>query len=79
MMPHLKSRVLLVEASKKVRLDHSFIREKMDLIFSLRRREVVEEQPMVMEIQERWPALFFEEQVRVNYFESLCIFCMCKC
>ncbi|XP_008293416.1 uncharacterized protein LOC103367225, partial [Stegastes partitus] len=63
-----EQRVLLVEASKKARLDHSFIREKMDLTFSLRRREVVEEQPMVMEIQERWPALFFKEQICEEFF-----------
>uniref|UniRef100_A0A3P8RY04 Uncharacterized protein n=1 Tax=Amphiprion percula TaxID=161767 RepID=A0A3P8RY04_AMPPE len=69
-----EQRLLLVEASKKARLDHSFIREKMDLTFSLRRREIVEEQPMVMEIQTRWPALFFKEQVSVYYFVSLCIF-----
>lgn len=60
-----EQRILLVEASKKARLDHSFVREKMDLTFSLRRKEIVEEQPMVMEVQKRWPALFFKEQVSV--------------
>lgn len=58
-----EQRMLLVEASKKARVDDSLIRVKMDLTFSLRRREVVEEQPMVMVIQNRWPALFFKEQV----------------
>ncbi|XP_035805347.2 uncharacterized protein LOC118470478 [Amphiprion ocellaris] len=63
-----EQRLLLVEASKKARFDHSFIREKMDLTFSLRRREIVEEQPMVMEIQTRWPALFFKEQICEEFF-----------
>ncbi|KAJ8402488.1 hypothetical protein AAFF_G00365710 [Aldrovandia affinis] len=34
----------------------------MDLTFSLRRKEIVDVQPMVSEIQERWLALFSEEQ-----------------
>lgn len=32
--------------------------------FSLRRKEIIEVQPMVAEIQERWPALLIKEQVR---------------
>ncbi|KAL6479421.1 hypothetical protein MHYP_G00128540 [Metynnis hypsauchen] len=35
----------------------------MDLTFSLRRKEIVQLEPMVLEIQERWPALFLEEQI----------------
>ena len=69
-----EQRILLVEASKKARLDHSFVSGKMDLTFSLRRREIVEEQPMVMEVQKRWPALFFKEQVSVFIH-----FYMCTC
>ncbi|RXN39329.1 Sterile alpha motif domain-containing 3 [Labeo rohita] len=63
-----EQRMLLVEASKKARVDDSLIRVKMDLTFSLRRREVVEEQPMVMVIQNRWPALFFKEQIVEEFF-----------
>lgn len=63
-----EQRMLLVEASKKARVDDSLIRVKMDLTFSLRRREVVEEQPMVMVIQNRWPALFFKEQIGEEFF-----------
>lgn len=29
---------------------------------------------MVMEVQNRWSALFFKEQVKVYHFISLCIF-----
>lgn len=70
-----EQRLLLVEASKKAQLDRSLVREKMDLTFSLRRREIVEEQPMVVEVQNRWPALFFKEQVSVC--SSVPLFFMC--
>ena len=51
-------RCLLVDAMKKKGKDMELIRQKMDLTFSLRRKEIVEVEPMVLEIQERWPALF---------------------
>ena len=57
-------RCLLVDAMKKKGKDMELIRQKMDLTFSLRRKEIVEVEPMVLEIQERWPALFLEEQAR---------------
>lgn len=44
------------------------ISEKMDLTFSLRRNEVVQEQPVIVEVQERWPALFYQEQVMITFF-----------
>ncbi|GAA6231158.1 uncharacterized protein LOC116063517 [Lates japonicus] len=40
----------------------------MDLTFSLRRKEIVEMEPMVSEIQGRWPALFLEEQIYMEFF-----------
>lgn len=58
----------MVEASKKARVYEALIREKMDLTFSLRRREVVEDQALVVEIQNRGPALFFKDQVRIYVF-----------
>lgn len=71
-----EQRLLLVEASKKARLDESFIKEKMDLTFSLRRKEVVDKQPMVQDLKDRWPALFFKDQVgvAVNASKQLTIF-----
>ncbi|XP_029904165.1 uncharacterized protein LOC115364162 [Myripristis murdjan] len=48
---------------KKKKKDTTLIRHKMELTFSLRRREVVEKQPMVSEVQERWPALFSKEEI----------------
>ncbi|KAL6462559.1 hypothetical protein MHYP_G00289810 [Metynnis hypsauchen] len=56
-------RCLLVDAMKKKGKDIELISEKMDLTFSLRRKEIVQLEPMVLEIQERWPALFLEEQI----------------
>ena len=41
----------------------ALIRTKMWLSFSLRRKELVELQPMVSEVLERWPALFCEAEV----------------
>lgn len=52
-----------VNEMKKRSKDTTFIRQKMDLTFSLRRKEIVDQQPLVSEIQERWPALFSEEQL----------------
>ncbi|KAL7851865.1 hypothetical protein SRHO_G00176500 [Serrasalmus rhombeus] len=48
---------------KKKEKDMEFIRQKMDLTFCLRRKEIVEVEPTVLEVQERWPALFLEEQI----------------
>lgn len=32
--------------------------------FSLRRKEIVEDEPLVAQVKERWPALFSERQVK---------------
>ncbi|XP_055088529.1 uncharacterized protein LOC129457435 [Periophthalmus magnuspinnatus] len=45
----------------------ALIRQKMDLTFSLRRKEIVEMQPLVKEVQERWPALFLKEQICAEF------------
>ncbi|KAL2081506.1 hypothetical protein ACEWY4_023359 [Coilia grayii] len=65
---HEEQRILLVEASAKARDVKSFIREKMELTFSLRRKEVLNGQPKVIEIQDRWPALFFKDQIDEEFF-----------
>ncbi|XP_060790839.1 uncharacterized protein LOC132894740 [Neoarius graeffei] len=49
------------------KVDEKFIRETMEMTFSLRRREVVDNKPMVIEVQERWPALFFKEQIDAEF------------
>ncbi|KAJ8341231.1 hypothetical protein SKAU_G00335220 [Synaphobranchus kaupii] len=40
----------------------------MDQTFSLRRKEIVEEQPPVKRMMERWPALFTESQVFAEFY-----------
>ncbi|GAA6074180.1 uncharacterized protein LOC101882900 [Tachysurus ichikawai] len=40
----------------------------MELTFSLRRKEVVQEQTMIVEVQERWPVLFYQEQICEEFF-----------
>ncbi|KAK3528939.1 hypothetical protein QTP70_014163 [Hemibagrus guttatus] len=39
----------------------------MELTFSLRRKEIVQDQPLVSTIKQRWPGLFFEEQVYAEF------------
>lgn len=52
-------RLVLVEEFKKKNKNIALIRQRMKLTFSLRRREIVDLQPMVSEVLERWPALFY--------------------
>lgn len=56
-------RLALVEEFQKRHKNVELIKHKMELTFSLRRKEIVDVQPMVSEIRERWPALFCEEEV----------------
>ncbi|MEQ2292256.1 hypothetical protein AMECASPLE_021190 [Ameca splendens] len=39
----------------------------MELIFSLRRKEIVEMEPVVAEVKERWPALFTEAEIKEEF------------
>ena len=57
-----KERLDLVEELKKNK-NVALIRQKMALTFFLRRQEIVDLQPMVSEVLERWPALFREAEV----------------
>lgn len=53
-----------LESEAKKRLPDSVnVKTMMDQTFSLRRKEIVEEQPPVKRMMERWPALFTESQV----------------
>lgn len=51
-----------VEMSKRTP-DITFVDSAMSSTYSLRRREVVEEEPPVSQMKVRWPALFTERQV----------------
>ncbi len=63
-----EERVALVDEMKKKKKNMTLIRQKMELTFSLQWKEVVEGQPMVSEVQERWPALFSFEEIRLLTF-----------
>ncbi len=57
-----------LESEAKKRLpDSADMKKMMDQTFSLRRKEIVEDQPLVKRMMERWPALFTESQARPTY------------
>ncbi|XP_039676775.1 uncharacterized protein LOC120571757 [Perca fluviatilis] len=60
-------RKLLVEEMKKRNPSGTVIASKMDQTFPLRRREIVEAEPPVKTLKERWPALFTERQVFAEF------------
>uniref|UniRef100_A0A1A8A8R1 Si:ch211-182e10.4 n=1 Tax=Nothobranchius furzeri TaxID=105023 RepID=A0A1A8A8R1_NOTFU len=62
-----EERLALLEESQKRRMDPVLIKQKMELTFSLRRKEIVEVEPMVTEVMERWPALFNEAEIREEF------------
>ncbi|KAF6727052.1 Sterile alpha motif domain-containing protein 3 [Oryzias melastigma] len=57
----------LVNEMMKRSPDGHLVRKKMDLTFSLRRKEVVESEPAIREMMDRWPALFTEDQVYMEF------------
>lgn len=56
-------RQALAENFNRKNKNVALIRQKMELTFSLRRKEIIELEPMVSEVMERWPALFCEAVV----------------
>ena len=58
-----EERLGLVEESQRRNKNDALIKQRMELTFSLRRKEIVEPQPMVSEVQGKWPALFCEAEV----------------
>lgn len=58
-----KEKEALQEELKKKHLNMAFVDSKMELTFSLRRKEIIEEEPLVADILKQWPALFLEHQV----------------
>ncbi|GAA6091780.1 uncharacterized protein LOC113633890, partial [Tachysurus ichikawai] len=52
---------------KKRTTDISFVDSAMSSTFSLRRQEVVEEEPPVSQMKVRWPALFTERQLSKEF------------
>ncbi|XP_016415468.1 uncharacterized protein LOC107745950, partial [Sinocyclocheilus rhinocerous] len=56
------TRKVLVDEMQKRTPNGRLVKEKMDLTFALRRKEVVESEPAISQMVERWPALFTEYQ-----------------
>lgn len=54
---------LLIEEMQKVKKDWEMIDALMGSTFALRRKEIVDDQPPVSEVAEKWPALLSERQV----------------
>ncbi|XP_074500243.1 uncharacterized protein LOC141772766 isoform X2 [Sebastes fasciatus] len=62
-----EERLALVEELKKRNKNVALMKQEMEVTFSLRRKEIVELVPMVSEVQERWPALFYEAEIREEF------------
>lgn len=56
-------RTVLIEEMKKKKRDGKMMATLMESTFALRRKEIVEGEPPVSEVEDRWPALFSETQV----------------
>nr|XP_023674297.1 uncharacterized protein LOC111847394 [Paramormyrops kingsleyae] len=61
------AREVLVEEMQKRTPNGQLVKEKMDLTFALRRKEVVGSKPAISLMVERWPALFTEDQVFMEF------------
>ncbi|XP_039609046.1 uncharacterized protein LOC120529052 [Polypterus senegalus] len=53
----------MVDELKKKNFNMTLLNEKMDITFSMRRQEIVQEQPLVSLVKEKWPGLFLQHQV----------------
>ncbi|KAK7898367.1 hypothetical protein WMY93_019220 [Mugilogobius chulae] len=60
-------RIALVNEVKKENIDWKLVDKMMDNTYSLRRKEIVTDEPLVAHVQERWPALFFVHQVELEF------------
>ncbi|XP_063049243.1 uncharacterized protein LOC134443319 [Engraulis encrasicolus] len=61
-----EERVVLLTEVKKANND-KIISEKMEKTFPYRRLEVVNQMPAVPDVMERWPALFYDSQVKEEF------------
>ncbi|KAL0984159.1 hypothetical protein UPYG_G00137860 [Umbra pygmaea] len=60
-------RLAMVDEMKKKKRNNTLVKDKMNLTFSLRRK-VVEVQPLVSDVQERWPVLFMEDEICLEFY-----------
>ncbi|XP_051954285.1 uncharacterized protein LOC127629147 [Xyrauchen texanus] len=54
-------------------MDITILNTKMETTFPLRRKEIVNEQPLVSVIKERWPGLFLQEQLCAEFQRITCV------
>ncbi|KAE8288311.1 hypothetical protein D5F01_LYC12176 [Larimichthys crocea] len=57
-----KERLAMISEMKKRKVDWKQIGEMMSGTFALQRKEIVEDEPLVAQVKDRWPALFSERQ-----------------
>ncbi|KAL0149357.1 hypothetical protein M9458_055395, partial [Cirrhinus mrigala] len=62
-----KDRELLVEEMRKRAPNKTLVAHKMDQTFPLRRKEIVETEPPIRTMLERWSALFTEHEVFAEF------------
>ncbi|KAM9347670.1 sterile alpha motif domain-containing protein 3-like [Symphorus nematophorus] len=60
-------RLAMVSEMKKRKVDWKQIGEMMSDTFALRRKEIVEDEPLVAQVKDRWPALFSERQIEAEF------------
>ncbi|XDV38259.1 hypothetical protein PO909_007703 [Leuciscus waleckii] len=60
-------RELMCQEMKKRSPDMSFVNAAMSSTYSLRRQEIVENEPPVSEMKKRWPAIFCERQISAEF------------
>ncbi|ROI42828.1 hypothetical protein DPX16_7105 [Anabarilius grahami] len=61
-----KERIALLTEVKN-KNNEAVVKEKMHLTFSYRRQELVEDLPMVSDLQSRWPALFTVNEINAEF------------
>nr|XP_054598849.1 sterile alpha motif domain-containing protein 3-like [Nothobranchius furzeri] len=61
------ARQLMVAEMKKKTPNTAMMKQKMDLTFALRRKEIVNDKPAIIQICQRWPPLFTENQVCLEF------------
>ncbi|XP_034085020.1 uncharacterized protein LOC117554659 [Gymnodraco acuticeps] len=62
-----EERITLQDEVKKKKPDCNLIDSLMGRSFALRRQEIVEKEPLVAEVESRWPALFSERQIAAEF------------
>ncbi|XP_077086628.1 uncharacterized protein LOC143738529 [Siphateles boraxobius] len=63
-------KALLIEVKKK-NPNNKFIDAAMASTYALRRKEIIDKEPLVSDVQSRWPALFTERQIVAEFSRLL--------